>query len=392
MRTVITILFAAFLVSAVTPHVSAGEPAYGFKFGGFFKTDAMYDNTRIHPGENRFWVLPYGDEKNNEFFLTVMDTRLGFDFWWKEESYTTKAKLEFDFHGLANAKNKPQSMLRHAYFVIKHERWSLLAGQTWDIIAPLNPSTVNYSVMWLQGNVGYRRPQIRVSTWLEPSEDSKVKLDVGVSTNLGGDIDGDGLDDGADRGFPSLQGRVGFATKIMDEGSLAIGASGHFGQDSWGPNDSNSSTSWSVCGDLSIKINKKIALLGEFWTGENMKQYLGGISQDFDSTDEPLPAMGGWGMVRLKPADAFLFNIGFGTDMVSETDWCVPDDGDPYAFRDMNREIFGNCMYNLSKTVTAMFEIAFMTTSYTTKIFGQDSTSQEYDALRFQLAFKAAIK
>jgi hypothetical protein len=178
----------------------------------------------------------------------------------------------------------------------------------------------------------------------------------------------------------------------MDEGKFSIGASAHYGQESWGPADSTSTTSWSLNGDLAVKLNDNVALLGEFFTGENLQQYLGGVMQAVNPLGDPLPANGGWGMVQVRPSGAFLLNLGFGIDSASNNDWDVPDDDEAYTFRDNNQEVFGNLMYNVTKNVTAMFEVAYLKTKYTTKVHGESSTSDEYDAMRFQFALKAAIK
>ena len=41
--------------------------------------------------------------------------------------------------------------------------FTILGGQTWDVISPLNPRSLNYSVYWWAGNIGYRRPQVRLT-------------------------------------------------------------------------------------------------------------------------------------------------------------------------------------------------------------------------------------
>jgi hypothetical protein len=385
-------LAATLIVLAAVPAAAGGEPAYGFKFSGFFKTDAIYDDATIYPGDYRLWVTPYGDTKDNEFFLTANESRLGFDFWWKEETYTTSAKLEFDFYGLAAAENKSQVMLRHAYVQMKGEQWLFLAGQTWDIIAPLNPKTVNYSVLWTQGNIGYRRPQLRGSFWTPMGDAATIKLDAGLSRNIFSDLDGDKLDDGTDSGFPTVQGRLGLDSKFGDGSAVAIGAWGHFGQSVFGPDDSLSVDSWSVGADLSVTVSKRVTLMGEFFTGQALGQYLGGVAQNTTPMNEALPAMGGWGLVSLKPADRFTLNVGYGFDDPDNEEWKVPDDGESYTLKDMNSEVFGNVMYDITGNVQAMLEVAWCKTEYLTRAYGEDDITADYDAMRFQFAIKAGIK
>ena len=388
-RTFSTLL--AVMLTLFASAAGAGEPAYGFKFGGFFKTDAIYDDALIHPGNYRLWVEPYEDgRKDNAFYLTANETRLGFDFWWREETFTTSAKLEMDLYGLAGGENKSQMMLRHAYVQLKGDRWLLLAGQTWDIIAPLNPGTVNYSVLWAQGNIGYRRPQIRGAVWAPLGDEATLKLEAGISRNIGGDFDGDGIDDGADSGFPALQGRVGFDTKLANGRSVAVGAWGHYGRSTWGAQDTRSVDSWSLGTDLSLTLSERLALKGELFTGANLAQYLGGISQGVTPRGKALSATGGWGMACLRAAEKIVLNFGYGFDDPDASMWNAP----PALpeLRDRNSETFLNAVYDISGNVQAMFELAWCKTQYLTRQAGTDDIAAEYDAMRFQFALKAGIE
>jgi hypothetical protein len=394
-RLIAPILTFAFVAAALSP-LSAGEPTYGFKFGGYVKADAMWDNTRIYPGDYRIWVVAE-EEKNNAFYLTANETRLGFDFWWDEGTYKTTAKIEFDFFGGGPATNKSNPMMRHAYIKLAADNWALLFGQTWDIISPLNPKTVNYSVQWGQGNIGYRRPQMRFTFKMKPGEESTVKIDAGISRNIGLDLDENGIDDGADAGLPAFQGRLGFGAPIGSEGKLSIGVSGHYATEKYtdpGTDDIDAADtpSWSINGDLAIKITKRVALLGEFFMGENLNQYLGGILQGVNPLGDPLPSMGGWGLVQVKATDRALLNFGYGFDDPDDGEWKVPDDTETYSLRDFNSEAYGNLMYSLTDNVSLMFELAYMQTKYMDKTYGEEGTTNDYDGMRFQFAVKAAIK
>ena len=58
-------------------------------------------------------------------------------------------------------------LLRHAYAEVKDDDFRLLAGQTWDVISPLFPSMLMYSVGWDAGDIGYRRAQVRGERYLQ---------------------------------------------------------------------------------------------------------------------------------------------------------------------------------------------------------------------------------
>ena len=392
-RLIIAVLATAVLASASMP-AAAGEPAYGFKFGGYVKADAIWDNARVYPGNYQLWVVDES-EKNNEFFMTANETRLGLDFWWDEDTYKTTAKIEFDFYGGGPATNKSNPMMRHAYVKLAADNWALLFGQTWDVISPLNPKTVNYSVQWAQGNIGYRRPQMRFTFKMKPGEESTIKIDAAIARNIGMDLDNDGLDDGADAGLPSFQGRFGFGSPIGSEGKIAVGISGHYATEKYSDItegiDSQDTPSYSINGDLAIKINKRFALLGEFFYGENLNQYLGGVLQGVNPLGDPLPSTGGWGLLQVKATDKALFNFGYGFDDPDENEWKAPEDGETYTLRDLNSEAYANLMYSLTGNVSLMFEVGYLTTKYNYLTDGV-SITEDFDAMRFQFAVKAAIK
>ncbi|MBD3179952.1 MAG: hypothetical protein GF417_10340 [Candidatus Latescibacteria bacterium] len=410
-----SILSAALIVMLLCPQVLAGEGTrYHFKFHGFFKTDISYDNAQIYPGNYHLYVPPYG-EADNALYFTTRESRLGFDFLWKEDCLKTQATLEFDFYGSgAGAENKAGPMLRHAYLKMTGKNWSLLAGQTWDVISPLVPKTVNYSVAWGEGNIGYRRPQVRFSTWAGIGERAKFTLDVAMTRNMGGDFGiayndtisvtaGDGVDNGADAALPAIQGRIGIASDFSEEGMLAVGISGHYGQEKFDRQDmtdpvirvtEESIDSWSVNGDLTLKINRYLSLKGEFFTGQALGTYLGGALQNTDGIYQPLPTMGGWGMLSLMPTDRLTFNAGYSFDDPDDAEYDIPKGGSE-RFRDMNSLVFGNAMYGITDNVTGMLEFSYLKTEYLTKTYIGDSiesTPGENDCFRVQFALKAAIR
>lgn len=373
--------------------------SYMFTFSGYFKGDAIYDANRTYPGNYAIWV-PYGGGTDDDaMHITAREMRLGLNFSWSENGYTTKAKLEYDFYGLGaqpsglNAmENKATSMLRHAFLEVTRGRWSVLAGQTSDVISPLVPATVNYTVCWAQGNIGYRRPQIRVSTWAGLGDKAKLKAAVAATRTIGSDLDHDGIDDGMDAPLPTVQGRLGLDMKFGESGSAAVGVSGHYGIEKWGIDDSTETGSWSFNTDLMFVVNKRVAVSGEFFVGQNLGTYFGGILQSVNPMNNEIFSMGGWGMVSVKPAGRLTVNAGYAFDDPDDEDFELPEDM-PETFKDKNSVIFGNLMYALTSTVTAMFEVSYLKTEYLTKLYDTVlDDSEEFDSLRIQFALKGAIK
>ena len=74
-------------------------------------------------------------------------------------------------------------LLRHAYVEVENEDFRLLAGQTWDVISPLNPGMLMYSVGWEAGNIGYRRAQFRAERYVAISDTQLLTLQGSIDEN-----------------------------------------------------------------------------------------------------------------------------------------------------------------------------------------------------------------
>ncbi|MHC4751100.1 MAG: DcaP family trimeric outer membrane transporter, partial [Planctomycetota bacterium] len=126
---------------------------------GYLKLDAAYDTSRTDNGNYAKWVEPENNNKNDDQFnMTANQSRFGMKITGPENDLmSTSGRVEADFYG-GGEENKPKLMLRHAYMKLDWpvDRFNIIAGQTSDVISPLFPSTVNYSVGWWTGNIGYR--------------------------------------------------------------------------------------------------------------------------------------------------------------------------------------------------------------------------------------------
>lgn len=385
-------------------------PSYGFKFGGYFKADFAYDDARVLSGNFAIRVLP--EEKNAVTSITARETRFAVDFWWldKQRGIKTDAKLEIDFYGLGvqpltynSMENRAAPMLRHAYLKFGKGHWSALAGQTSDVLSPLVPQTVNYTVCWGIGNIGYRRPQFRFSTWYGDKSDMILKADFAIARTIGADFDGDLIDDGADAGIPTLQYRLGFDFHWGENGFTAIGASGHFGKEAF--TDSNITTerfeeydveSWSICGDFKSTITEHVSFSGEFFIGRNLGTYLGGVLQGINPyTGEAISSIGGWGLLTIKLSPRHLLNFGAGIDDPKNDHVLYPVGEGSGPLVTENKIFFWNWMYKLTDTVSAMLELSQLKTVYVEELVYEDQRylgDSIYKDFRIQVALKAAIK
>lgn len=362
-----------------TPVSSAGEtpatrlPVWSsldIQIYGYLKLDAAYDDSQINNGDFAQWVMPENtNDDDNQFNMTANETRLGVRINGPDNGQMeTSGRVELDFYG-GGDENKSHLMMRHAYMKLywPAERFSILAGQTSDVISPLLPSTVNYSVGWWVGNIGYRRPQIRLTKEIGLDTDIDLKLEGALARTIGRDnINLAGtLDSGEDEGFPTLQGRASVTLPVFGPGDTTVGISGHWGHEEYDTTvygDHEDFTTWSLNFDLTQPVCENVTIQAELFTGDNLDAYLGGIGQGVTTAagpnqNEEIGSSGGWIAAGLGPWDDIRYNVGVAMDDVDRSN-VQPGD------RTLNRSIFGNMFYALSEHVEWALELSHWRTEY----------------------------
>lgn len=355
-----------------------GKPARSsldLNFYGYVKLDAARDDSRFSLGNFARWAETESVLRNDSYFnLTANQTRLGVDLAGPTTAnLSATGKIEFDLYGAGAGENKPEPMLRHAYVRLDwpNQSLALLAGQTWDIISPLNPTTVNYSVAWWQGNVGYRRPQIRLIKTASLATDVELKIDAGITRTITGRkavfASANDPDTGADASYPSFAGRAGVSFPVGAKQIASLGVSGHRGiEEIHRANLSGDDkyATWSFNADLRLPLGPTLLVQAEMFTGRDLDSYLGGIGQGINTTlNQGIDAFGGWASLTWSPAPEWQFNLGAGLDDPDDADLSGSGDSTKDS-RTKNTHIFGNVLYSLSAQVQLAFELAWLRTTY----------------------------
>jgi len=350
---------------------------------GYLKLDAAYDTSRINNGDYAKWVESEATNDNDgQFNMTANETRLGMIINGPDNGQMrTSGRVELDFFGPGDgiAENQGRLMMRHAYMKLDwpDSRFNIIAGQTSDVISPLYPRTVNYSVGWFVGNIGYRRPQIRLTKELGFVDGGFLKLEGALARTIGRDnlaTPNSVVDSGEDAGFPTLQGR---ASMTFDE--TTVGLSAHWGEeeyDTTATGHGTDFTTWSLNLDYAQPIHEKVELKAEVFTGENLEAYLGGIGQGVTlsgvNQNEEIGSKGGWIAAGLGPWDNKRFNVGV---LMDDVDRDNVSDGN----RTLNRAVFGNMYCALNNNTDVAFELSHWRTEYRGPGDGE--------SLRAQMAF-----
>ena len=299
------------------------------QFYGYLKLDAAYDTSRINNGNYAKWVEREDSQDNdNQFSMTANQSRFGMRINGPDDGViNTSGRAEVDFYGGGPAENRAHLMMRHAYMKLDwpENRFNIIAGQTSDVISPLFPSTVNYSVGWWTGNIGYRRPQIRLTKEYGLYTETDLKLEGALARTIGRSNSITETESGEDSGLPSVQARASLSLPLYGPERTTVGVSGHLGEEEYDITTSGQNkefTTWSINMDVTQPINKWLSIKGELFTGENLDAYLGGIGQGVitDTTRpnhyEEIGSTGGWIAASLQPWDDLRFNVGGGIDDV----------------------------------------------------------------------------
>jgi hypothetical protein len=377
------VCFALFLAAANLSAVLAGEKASA-EFYGYIKLDGSYDGHSSSVGDYMKWVNS-GNGTPSQFNLTGNQTRFGVqlkspDMGKIEVSGQIEADL-YGFQGGVGQENKPYAMFRQFY---AKANWaeidlSLLAGQTADVISPLNADTVNYSVLWWAGNTGYRRPQLRLTKGFGLGEKGKFKLEVAAVRVMGHDAEAGSNSNtvastsgsGNDSRFPGFQGRASLSMPLLTSTAAELGFGIYFGKERY--NGGSSLTQNLYVADLFFPIIQGLNLKGEYYWGKNTDSYNGGIGQGLLAASlTGVKATGAWAQLGYTGLEDWAFNAGFGMDTADED--VLAD-----ASKTKNVSYFGNLSYFLTKAFQTSFEVSEWRTTY--------KNVDTFNNTRYQLAF-----
>jgi len=325
---------------APAPEPPAEKPVGpSFKVYGFARLDAAYASGRMQNIHFGLWALSpdaNGDNGNYARELTINPrwSRIGLD--WDAgalggESAKISAKIEMDFHGGGSESRATPRMLQ-AYGQVQMGDFTVLGGQAWDLYAPLMPGGMEQAIFWYGGNLGDRRPQLRLT--YAPSFGPATLVIAGAAAQSGAvdmeDLDGNGVMDGNAWARPAGQGLAEAKLKIDALGSkpLRFGASGHYGGKTLFLAGSRRNFDvYAIVGHLELPI-QFITLRAEIWSGKNVNDLRGGIGQGIALTDtngdtindtgRGIAASGGWVHASLTPVDWYSVTVGVGRDKIRD--------------------------------------------------------------------------
>lgn len=378
------LLAAALLAPAGAPAAELTSPDAPVKLDlyGFILANTYWSSSGVFGSDVPLWAVARTDARaeDQEFGMTARQSRFGLRL---KAPDVGKAKLggvlELDMFGsFPNGGQKAsfgQARVRLANMRLEWERASLTAGQDWIILAPLNPTTLShFAVVGLatSGNIWLRYPQLRLDVFTKRG-DAKLGMTAGLVRPVGGSdpsepgafVDVAGA--GERSGMPFIQGRAFYATPAFGK-TLAVGLSGHYGQESYKFGTTtittDDATTWAVAGDFQVPLGAALALQGEVFTGTNLDSFQGGVNQgvvasDALATATPIDTKGGWVQLSVTPPGnkKLAFHLTYGMD--------DPDDDTLRAGqRAQNQTLMASVFYKPTANFQCALEYSRLDTKY----------------------------
>lgn len=343
---------------------------------GVLSGSAIYATNRCVPGPFILYVASQSLEGEDDFVIDTRRTRIGIDVSGPRVPMfgcaTSGGKVEVDFQAflgtaeglrVAAPENQTGIQIRHAYAEVKNENFKLLAGQTWDLISPLNPGMLTYAVGWGGGNIGFRRMQIRYDRYLQLTSSTKCMLQGAIAQDIALDF----IQFAESANWPVLQGRIGFEVDSFSViQPLLLGVSGHVGEQGFdfpasGPllaQDDARIETWSFNVDCRYPITSRMGIQGEYFTGKNLSTFLGGIIQGINlETRGQISTTGGWIEFWYNWTTRLHSHVGYGVD--------DPDDMDiANSGRTRNSFYFVNSSFDVLPTMNVGLEVSYRETTF----------------------------
>ena len=274
--------------------------------------------------------------------------------------------IEMDFLTSIGAENNTSPRLRHGFLKAfwPASDFSILAGQTWDIVSSQIPFVDDVALLWDAGNIGSRHPQLRVTKGFSTGNDGRLEMALAASRTIG-EKSIFQTDTGKDAVVPTIQGRIAFSEPMIAGSQPAtIAVSGHYGQEEWDTSATGNFKTldtWSCNLEVSMPLSEKVLFAGEYFTGSNLDDFLGGISQGVNAavpTDpRDIRSHGGWAGLKYKVNQVTAISFGAGVDDPNDND-LTP------GGRSLNQSVFANVINKVTPNLLIGIQLSEWKTGY----------------------------
>ncbi len=359
------------------PTVALVNPNNRLKLHAGLDTLMVFSTSRPFPSGMPLFLLPdspFGLDTNT-FDAHARQSYVGALFSGPELlGYQTSAQILTFLQNDSLSTDDYGLLVYYAYGELKNDDWRFAAGLQQDVFNPVSPTIVYLTKMYGSGNTGSYRGQLRIERFLQEQDELGLTLTGALSEPVSTLVTGSAGRLEEDNGWPNIEGRaeLGFGAQQAIRGAqvrpLEIGVSGVVGQtrttrtllappaalppraviDTWG-----------LGADFEWQPTDWYGARGEFYSGQAMGEYNGGITQSFNSdTLSEVRSTGGFGEVFCYMTDAIHVHAGYGIDRPRTADLA------PTQIR-QNQTYFMNWVWDVSQAVQLGLEIDYRLTDYT---------------------------
>src|SRR5262249_20754496 len=147
---------------------------------GFAVCNVAYNTAFLVPGSYALYANPKNAFDQTQFEISPQNTLLGVDITGpKVGAAQTGGRIDFDFRGPQPVETNAAPYFFDIYGEIKSDCFRFLLGQAADIIAPLNPSNLNFYTAgngYGVGNLGFFPAQVRGEVYVPLGDCNRLTL------------------------------------------------------------------------------------------------------------------------------------------------------------------------------------------------------------------------
>jgi hypothetical protein len=375
---------------------TSGKPGVTVDWSGWFQTHAWRTFGGVNSTATGSTDLPtYAVNAHDTAGLSARQSRIRAAVGMPADGLLEGAKLrglvEVDFMGPLGSDDPslPAVRLRHAYLAASWRNFGLTVGQTWGLFTgPYFATSLAHLAVPRFGGAGFlyrRAPQIRVSAETSGPLVLSVQLaalapyDKAKSQNqLVGERSG----------VPDGEGRVSLAYRTGGRTWVDVGASGHYGRETWfldGAAQDKTIESWGGSVDARIDV-PYLTVSGAAFVGQALGVYATVAPEvrfTSDSTGKttdvnPVRTMGFWAQAVLTPVAPLQLVAGYGIEEPKLED--LPVGPTPATIINRNQQVSGGAIVALTKAWRVSLEGTWFVTN-TQDQFQRNSTQLEVGSL-----------
>jgi hypothetical protein len=347
------------------PRVNNLNPAWNLVLGGWVTMDSLYNSARpIAPG-TPFFLAPEAIFNEDTFDIHARQTTIYLAAQGPQiGKYVAGGLIMFNLYNDSLIVDRYGFLPYQAWGELKNEDWRFAGGLQMDIFAPVLPTVLPFSYLAASGNTGVYRGQFRAERFYHPSTNEQITLTVGISDANPTYLNEDILTE--DNGWPNMEGRAAWAVGALKQEGLAavrpfeVGVSGFVGEIRTTQIVVNQviDNTWGLAGDFRWRVNQKWGFQGEIFTGQGLGTYGGGIMQTVNSdTFEAIESSGAWGEFYYYCHPCIHTHMGYGIDNPNDADLAPTQVS-------RNDTIFGNVIWDVTKSFRLASELTYRTTDY----------------------------